>query len=46
MYEVDTVGIHDAVTFGPLLALQVRKTMVSTDSGPVDVDTETVVSWL
>jgi hypothetical protein len=43
MYEVVIVGIH--VADGPM-GLQVRKTVVSTDPGAVDVDTETVVTWL
>lgn len=46
MNEVVTVGIHVVVTPADALTLQVRKTVVSTDPGAVDVDTETVVTWL
>ena len=50
MYEVDTTGIHDAVTValpaGGATASQVRMTTVSVDPGAVVVDTDKVVDWL
>jgi len=46
MYEVDTVGIQVVVTPAEALTLQVRKTVVSTDAGAVDVETDEVTTWL
>jgi len=49
IYEVVNVGTHvEDAPDAPVgaSALQVRKTVVSTDPGAVDVDTERVVDWL
>jgi len=46
MYEVETIGIQLALTPAEALALQVRKTVVSTDAGAVDVVTDEVTTSL